>query len=447
MAHRKKEKQAMLHLKNAMWAMSQHELDALMTSIEEQENKQRESFFESLLAWKIWGDEPYKVESSAEGYERIEYEGLTYALIRFEGTIVKRTSSWSQQYGFFGTSDLLPVLDEIENDPGIEGLVLVFDSPGGTVEGTELFAKRLYDFSKKSVAIVDEQCESGAYWIAAQTDKIIATARTSQIGSIGVIMRHTDMSAHNEKYGYKITYITNAASPDKALGNPDTPLSETALEYLVDLVNPAYETFVGQIRKSRRSIDDAALTGKTFLAQEALELGLIDSIGTEDDAFIFLKNKSISNSTMQTKHTPLVKATAETSEEDEEKDLLEEARNQIATLKAQIDSLNEQLEEQAAELEKQKAKKKAAKEEAKEEAKATAAELEKLKAENAALKAKAETAEQILENTPVEKPLVPNASNVQGLLGKMIAEAAQKEGVGTVQNRWNGYAKNPWNRG
>lgn len=431
---------------NAIWLLSPDRYSSLMTELANAKKAETEqSFFDKLFAWNAWKDEEIEDDQPVL-YDLVQYEGHTFAHIRMEGVLVKKTSYWAKNYfGMYGTADLLPVIDEIENDPSIHGLLVTFDSPGGTVEGAEVFGKRLYDFSKPSVALVDERAESAGYWFAAQFDKIIATTATAEVGSIGAAMRHVDESQWYLQRGEVITLITNEGSEDKTLGNRYEPLSADAKAYLQGLLNPVYDLFVAQIRKSRRTIADSALNGRSFLAQEALELGLIDQIGTQETALAFLSKKlgnQKSSFIMSNTETPVAQANAQAAQ------IVPPANDQNALVAQMLTNLSAQMTAIQGELGTLKTDLQATKTaNAELETKLAQAEQKAQTAETQAQKAEAQKAEveQKLNETPEAKAEIPTV-DPKAIEGTVFGLAVQKEGLGEVQKRYAEYAAQPWNK-
>lgn len=420
-----KQKKHIQQLIGQVWCLSPVHFEAFIGDLErQQKDLSEQTFIEKLMAMWSWRDEETKPEP--EGYELLEFEGKTFAMIRIEGVLVKKADYWDRKYGgMFGTAELLPIIDEIEADASIGGLLLVFDSPGGSVAGIEVLADRLYAFKKTSVALVDEMCCSGAYWLAAQTNKIISVGKTAEIGSIGVVAKHRDYSERNKEEGLKITYLTADGSPDKALGNSDEPLTSQTKKALIDLLNPVYETFVAQVRKSRRAVDSQAFTGKIFLAEQALELGLIDQIGLESDALKFLSKKSenitqpIFNTRMENTTPPVVaQANAQAAQvvppandQNLVEQMLKQMSAQMTNIQGELGALKTDL--QAAKTENAVLRTNLAQAEQKAQT-----------AETQAQKAEAQKAEveKKLEETPEAKAEIPNTSSsaVDGTFSKRL---------------------------
>lgn len=172
-------------------------------------------------------------------------------------------------------------------DPEVSRIVFDFDSPGGSVEGIpELAAEiRAARGIKPMTAVANYTMASAAYWLATQADEIVASP-SALVGSIGVYGIHEDMSGANEQMGVKPTYIS--AGKYKTEGNPDQPLTDEARAHIQSLVDASYAMFVSDVAAGRgvaqKAVRDGFAEGRAVHSEAALSLGMVDSIGTFDDA-------------------------------------------------------------------------------------------------------------------------------------------------------------------
>jgi signal peptide peptidase SppA len=168
-------------------------------------------------------------------------------------------------------------------DPDVKAIVADVDSPGGSVFGMEELAATIRDLrgEKPMVAVANPVAASAAYWIASQFDEVIATP-SAQVGSIGVVAVHRDMSGMNEKLGVKPTYIT--AGKYKAEGNSDTPLGDDAKQAMQRLADQYYGAFVESVAASRgvkaEAVRDGYGEGRVLSARDARRERMIDGIAT-----------------------------------------------------------------------------------------------------------------------------------------------------------------------
>lgn len=205
------------------------------------------------------------------------------AVIGMSGPIMKYDNC-----GDPGTKTYSSLLDKAGRHPNINSVIIVADSPGGTVDGTMDLAAQVKNFkqsfNKPILTFVDGLMASAMYWIGSGADEIIANNETATIGSIGTMLSFADVQPMWEKEGVKFHYITADASVDK---NKDFQEARKGNYGLVkEKLNAINDIFLSAVKNNRAGKLDLkkenVLTGKTYLAQDALEAGLIDAINSFD---------------------------------------------------------------------------------------------------------------------------------------------------------------------
>ncbi len=180
-------------------------------------------------------------------------------------------------------------LDKAAQDRNIKGLLLVLDSPGGTVTASDILYKEIKRFKNKNnvevMALFSGTATSGAYYLAQAADRIIAYP-TAVTGSIGVILLNINFNGLMNKIG--VSNHSIKSGPYKDLGSPfKVPVKEET-DILQGVVNELYGRFCEIVKENRHETDIAKhpeLTdGRIFTAKQALEAGLIDEIGYFPDA-------------------------------------------------------------------------------------------------------------------------------------------------------------------
>lgn len=214
------------------------------------------------------------------------------ALIPVNGPIMK-----NDYCGSIGTATMGALIDEAENNPNIDAIVLSIDSPGGTVDGTEVFANKIRAAKKPVIAFVDDMAASAAMWIASSCDEIIASTGNDTVGSIGTMTSFADQRKRMEDMGIKLHEIYASKSVDKNKAYRDAQNGDyTVIRQQLDSIN---ETFTSAIKANRKGKYDLRsediLTGKTYLAKEGLTNGLVDSIGSIEDAISRAKELATAN--------------------------------------------------------------------------------------------------------------------------------------------------------
>lgn len=209
---------------------------------------------------------------------------LHYAIA---GELTPKTGGLDTLSGLQSYSAIRDDLSMALANPSVKGFLLDYDSPGGTVAGiyeTNDLISQIRQ-TKPVVSFVSQDMYSAAYWLGSNADKLFAT-QSAGIGSIGVLSVHLDQSKKLEKAGVKPTVMR--AGRFKAKGNALEPLDEQTINDKQSQLNQIYMQFLSTVAVNRNlsleSMDDWA-EGRTFDAKGALKLGLIDAIGTYDDAY------------------------------------------------------------------------------------------------------------------------------------------------------------------
>ena len=208
------------------------------------------------------------------------------AILPVNGTISQKIGSMSHISGGTSTEELGAWFDAAVADNSIGAIVLDVNSPGGNVYGvTELVSKIMAARgSKPIIAVANSMMASAAYWIAAAADEIVVTP-SGEVGSIGVLAVHTDISKAEEQAGVKTTVLK--AGKFKALGHPHEPLSEDASGQLQGRVNDYYDMFVSDVAEGRgvgkKDVVNGFGQGKMVGSHEAVETGLADRVATMEE--------------------------------------------------------------------------------------------------------------------------------------------------------------------
>lgn len=181
-----------------------------------------------------------------------------------------------QYCGPAGTATIGRMVESADSSSKISRIILEVDSPGGMVKGT----KELADVVKNTSTLIDGHYTfacSAAYWIISACDNVIASSENAVCGSIGTMIEIVDAKPFFEKHGFKFHTIRATKSVDK------NESYYQALEGKYDMIrtqdlDPINDNFLKSIRQNRNQLSEDTLTGKTFLAEQAIERGLADSI-------------------------------------------------------------------------------------------------------------------------------------------------------------------------
>lgn len=187
---------------------------------------------------------------------------------------------WATGYEYIAKA-----LDRGLEDSAVKGIAFNIDSPGGEVRGNfDLVDHIAASRDKKPMAaFANTSAYSAAYNIAAAVGPI-TVERTGGVGSIGVVTSHVDYSKYLENAGIKVTFIY--AGAHKVDGNPYEPLPDAVKARIQERIDSLYSVFVEAVAKNRGMEESAvrATEALTYSAQEAIKVGLADSIGTMEKA-------------------------------------------------------------------------------------------------------------------------------------------------------------------
>jgi len=209
--------------------------------------------------------------------------GDAVAVMRLDGAIT------SSAEAYFTTRGITPdrvtdLLEQADADPSIKAVVVRVNSPGGSVVASDEIYHALLEFEKPVVVSMGEVAASGGYYIACGSDYIVAHPDTLT-GSIGVISQFLNVEELLDEIGVDVVVITSG--PHKDIGSPFREMTEEEQALWEGIIDEIYEGFVELVAQARglpleevRALAD----GSIYTGRQALELGLVDEVGTLDDA-------------------------------------------------------------------------------------------------------------------------------------------------------------------
>ena len=182
-------------------------------------------------------------------------------------------------------------LKNLKDDEEVLALIVRIDSPGGTVVGGENLYHQLKDLGQEKpvVAVMGSTATSAGYMIALGADHLIAR-EGSLTGSIGVLLQTADITSLLEKIGIKPEIIKSG--PLKAQPNPFEKTTQAARGAIEAVVMDMYAMFVDIVAERRKMSPEAVRAladGRVYSGRQALANGLIDAIGSENEAIDWLR--------------------------------------------------------------------------------------------------------------------------------------------------------------
>jgi protease-4 len=177
--------------------------------------------------------------------------------------------------------DYLKILDEIEKDASIKGVILRVNSPGGSAFASDVLFRRIVELSKKKpvIASMGDVAASGGYYIAMAAQKIVANPMTVT-GSIGVVGGKIDLAGTYAKLGINKTTIARGRFANLFSETGGFSPDERAL--MEKLMRQTYDEFVSKAAEQRK-MTTAALErlaqGRVYTGLQAQEVHLVDALG------------------------------------------------------------------------------------------------------------------------------------------------------------------------
>ena len=191
---------------------------------------------------------------------------------------------------------ILEDLEYLDFEDNVKAIIITVDSPGGTtVSAEEIFLKiRSISLNKPIVVVMKNIATSGAYLFSIGADRIFARENTIT-GSVGVLLQWARIDQGLEKLGIEMKEVKSGklkAEPD-LFGESD----EEALVLTQKIVDETYAWFLKLVTERRR-IGDYTISlisdGRIFTGRQALDLNLIDEIGGNREAKLWLiENREI----------------------------------------------------------------------------------------------------------------------------------------------------------
>jgi len=182
---------------------------------------------------------------------------------------------------------IVKTISHYRNNSNIKALLVRIDSPGGGVAASQEIYEALRktrEAGKPVVASMSSVAASGGYYVALAADTIVANPGTTT-GSIDVIMSFFDFSELLQKIGLRSNTIKSGRFKDA--GTYLRPMTERERAYIQRFVDDAFSQFVDVVAKERGMEHQQVLKladGRVFTGQQAYENGLVDRLGSYEDA-------------------------------------------------------------------------------------------------------------------------------------------------------------------
>ncbi|QRP45913.1 S49 family peptidase [Amycolatopsis sp. FDAARGOS 1241] len=213
--------------------------------------------------------------------DRVERKDVV-AVVKLHGVITPTPSPLAR--GAINLAAVESALTRAFGHDRLKAVALLINSPGGAPTQSGLIAERIRQLADEKnvpvLAFAEDVAASGGYWLACAADEIFAH-RTSLVGSIGVISGGFGFTGLLERFG--IERRLHTAGVNKSRLDPFSPEKPEDVEWLKRMHGQLHELFVEWVKERRggRLIDTEDLfTGDVWLGQKALDLGLVDGLGS-----------------------------------------------------------------------------------------------------------------------------------------------------------------------
>jgi protease-4 len=186
--------------------------------------------------------------------------------------------------GAAGSDTVIKAIREAAKDDNVAAIVLRIDSPGGSALASDLIWREAERTKKPVVASLSDTAASGGYYVAVAADKIVAAPGTLT-GSIGVVGGKVAVGGALDRYGVH----TDVVSKGKNAGwlSMQSPFTAAEREAFLATMKDVYRLFTSKVAAGRKldmeKIEKLA-EGRVFTGRMAKEAGLVDRLGTLDDA-------------------------------------------------------------------------------------------------------------------------------------------------------------------
>jgi protease-4 len=209
--------------------------------------------------------------------------GPAVAVIRVSGVLISGRSN-AFDTGLAASDNIVDQINQAKQDASVKAILLMVNSPGGSVVGSDLIYRALKNAGKPIVVMMGETAASGGYYISMASQWIVANPN-SLTGSIGVISEFPNASGLLQKVGVDFVVVTSG--PRKDIGSPYREMTESERAYWQAIIDETYQGFVAIVAEGRHQTAEEIkplADGGVYTGRQALQLGLVDQLGYEDDA-------------------------------------------------------------------------------------------------------------------------------------------------------------------
>ncbi len=250
------------------------------------------------------------------------------ATIEIRGTMTKYGSSLSQNPG---SLRLMRAVRQAAADDAVKSILLVIDSPGGTVSGTGDLADAVADAGQRKpvVTYAEDLMASAAYEVGSQAGRVVIN-NDAVVGSIGTYAVLYDWSQLFAREGVKAVVIR--AGQFKGAGTPGTEITADQIAEFQRMITAVNREFMNRVARGRRLPAERVAelaTGAVEVGRDAVAAGLADEIGTMEGAMNLAKRLGAAG-VGGARQTIIVPASAKPASASKEKKMTDEKPQEAA---------------------------------------------------------------------------------------------------------------------
>ncbi|EAA9526546.1 S49 family peptidase [Salmonella enterica] len=213
------------------------------------------------------------------------------AVLPVSGTLVSKTRSLQPYSGMTGYNGIIARLQQAMSDPGVEGILLDMDTPGGMVSGAfdcaDIIA-RMRDIKPIWALANDMNCSAGQLIASAASRQLVT--QTARTGSIGVMMAHSNYGAALKTNGVEVTLIYSG--DHKVDGNPYEKLPKDVRTDFQTRIDATRQMFAEKVSAYTGMSVQAVLDTEAavFSGQESVDVGLADELVNNTEALNVMRD-------------------------------------------------------------------------------------------------------------------------------------------------------------
>jgi protease IV len=217
-------------------------------------------------------------------------------LIKLSGLILSDDgqSLLTANSGVIKPDQVYEILNQIKKDENVKAVIVDINSNGGSPVASDRIYEIVENFKQETqipvIALLGEMAASGGYYIASNSDWIVANPATIT-GSIGILLETYNLEGLYEKLG--VSKNTFKQGEYKDIFNEAREMTEEEKAMADMLTKDSYDTFLSRVAAGRGLSEEetrAVANGKVYSGKMAKEVGLVDSLGNLDEAFYQAKN-------------------------------------------------------------------------------------------------------------------------------------------------------------